>query len=143
MVGLTSQRFYLLKTDTPITVCDIVQKLFGILANERLFVIASNIVPCYTIVVNVVEDSQTGFIGTVNVEFSIVRLTNLLVTSLRPWVISPAVRKEIRRLYLFPVCRPKPSEDGLGFQITTVFAALEVTETTRCPDIRYIICKQK
>lgn len=47
--------------------------------------------PCDAVVVNVIEDAQARFRGAVNVELCVVGLTLLLVASLRPRVVAPAV----------------------------------------------------
>lgn len=76
---------------------------------------------------------------TVNVEFSIVWLSLLFVSGGRPWVVTETRRYLVSGRHLFSVGGPEPSQDVFGFQVRTVFAAFEVAETTRCPDVRYVI----
>lgn len=105
--------------------------------------VASHIVPRYTIVVDVVQDRQAGFAGAVNVEFSIVRLTLFLVSRGRPWVVSPAVGSLVGWRHLFAIRGPEPSVEVLGFEIGTVLASLEITKSARRPNVRDVICKEE
>lgn len=118
---------------------DVIQKLFGILADDRFFVVASNVVPSNTVVVNIIEDGQTCFTGLVDVEFGIVGLSLLLVSSRRPRVVVPTVWWLVGRRHLLPVRGPEPTVEAFRFQIRTVFATLEVAEPSRCPDVRNVI----
>lgn len=70
---------------------DVVKQLVGVLADDGLLVVAGHVVPCDTVIVHVVEDAEAGLGSTVDVELSVVRLALLLVASLRPWVVAPAV----------------------------------------------------
>ena len=44
--------------------------------------VARNVMPADAVVVDVVEDAQTRFVGAVDIEFGVVRLSDLLVSSL-------------------------------------------------------------
>lgn len=57
----------------------IVEQLITVLADERFLVVACHIMPSDTIVVHIVQHTQAGLIGTVDVKLGIVRLADLLV----------------------------------------------------------------
>lgn len=48
--------------------------------------------PCNSIVVYIIKYTEAGFGGAVDVELSVIRLALLLVASLRPRVVAPAIR---------------------------------------------------
>lgn len=139
--SLKNNKIEWLKAKSSVGACDVAQELFGIFANEGFLVITRDIVPRDTIVINVVQNRQTSFGRSVDVELCIVRLTNFLVSSLRPGIVAPTARGLVRRRYLLTVCRPEPTEDRLWLEVTTVLATLEITQTTGRPDVRYIVWK--
>jgi len=128
-----------LKSNSPIGICNVVQELVGVFANERFFVVASNVVPGNAIVVHVVENWQASFVGSVDVEFGVVGLSEFFVSSLGPGVEAPALRCLVRGGHLFAVRGPEPPEDRLGLEIASVFASLEVAETTGRPNVWYVV----
>ena len=132
-----------LKTKTAIGTGYVVEKFIGIFADEWLFVITSDVVPRDTIVVDVVENGHAGFGGTVDVEFSVVGLSRLFVTRLRPWIVTPAIWRLICRCHLLAIRRPEPSVKCLWLEIATVLATFEITETTGSPDVRHVVWKKK
>uniref|UniRef100_A0A8D8ZYW0 Uncharacterized protein n=1 Tax=Cacopsylla melanoneura TaxID=428564 RepID=A0A8D8ZYW0_9HEMI len=101
--------------------------------------IASNIVPSNTVLVNVVEHRHTGFVGLVDVILSVVWLRNFLVSRLRPGVVSPALWNLVGWGHLCSGGRPEPSKDALGLQISSVLATFEVTETSTGPDVWNVV----
>lgn len=142
--ALNARRFILLKstvlqTNAWVRGSHVVQQFLGIFAHNRFLVVASNVVPSDTVIVHVVQHRQAGFGCLVDVEFGIVWLWDLLVTRLAPWVVAPAVGDLVRGWNLLAVVGPEPSVDALRFQIRTVFASLEVTQTTGRPDVWDIV----
>lgn len=128
-----------LQTNAWVCGSNVVQQFLGIFTHYGFLVVASNVVPSDTIVVHVVQHRQARFGRLVDVEFGIVWLRDLLVAGLAPWVVSPAVRDLVGSWDLLAVVGPEPSVDVLGFQIGTVFTALEVAETTGRPDVGDIV----
>lgn len=98
--------------------------------------IACNIVPCDTIAVYIVENGKAGFVGTIDIEFGVIGLANLLVTSLTPRVESKAVGDLVGRCHLLAGGGPEPTIDALRLQVTAVFTTLEVTQAAAGPDVR-------
>jgi len=96
-------------------------------------------VPGDAVIVNVVQDGQAGLVGAVDVILGIVRLLDLLVAGLRPWIEAPTVRHLVSGCHLLAIRRPEPAIQSLGLEVTSILAALEVAETSRCPDIRNVI----
>lgn len=70
------------QTETGVGASNIVEKLFGVFANDRFLVVASDVVPSDAVVVDVVEDAEAGLVGAVDVELGVVGLTLLLVARL-------------------------------------------------------------
>lgn len=54
--------------------------------------VTGDVMPRNAVVVHVVQHTQAGFSGTVDVKLSVVGLTLLFVASLGPGVVAPAVR---------------------------------------------------
>jgi hypothetical protein len=106
-------------------------------------VVAGYVVPGDAVVVDVVEDREAGLLGAVDVELGVVGLAGLLVAGLGPGVEAPASGQLVRRGHLLPVGRPEPAVDRLGLEVASVFATLEVAESTRRPDVRHVICGAK
>lgn len=84
--------------------------------------------PCDTVVVDVVEHRQARLWGLVDVEFSVVGLCDLLVSSLRPWIVSPADWVAVGWLNLLAVGGPEPSVEVLRQQ---VFSSLTTCLTSK------------
>jgi hypothetical protein len=89
-----------LKADAFVGGCDIVEKLVAILTDERFLMVTGNVMPGNTVIVHVVENRKAGLICAIDVELSIVRLSNLLVSSLTPGVESKPIRKLVCRGHL-------------------------------------------
>lgn len=128
-----------LQSDAPICGRHVVEQLLIVFTDNWFLVVAGHVVPSDAIVVDVVQDGQAGFTGSVDVEFRVVGLPLLLVSRLRPRVVAPSVWCLVRRGHLFAVRRPEPSVEALGFQVGTVLAALEVAQASRRPDVRHVI----
>lgn len=91
--------------------------------------IAGNVVPSNAVIVDVVEDREARFTGSVDIEFGVVRLTLFLVSSGRPWVVVPSSWSLVGRCHLFPVRGPEPTEQVFGFQVCPVFATFEIANS--------------
>lgn len=91
------------QTDATVGICDITEELFGIFTDERFLMVASNVMPSNTIVVNIVKYRQARFIGAVDIVLRVIRLSDLLVSSLRPWVEAPARWYLIGRCHFFTI----------------------------------------
>lgn len=105
--------------------------------------VARDVVPSDAVVVDVVQDGHAGLVGAVDVILGVVRLSGLLVARLRPRVEGPAVRCLVGRCHLLAIRRPEPAVKGLGLEVTSVFAALEVAETSGRPDIWNVVCERE
>lgn len=105
--------------------------------------VASDIVPCDAIVVDIVQDGHAGLAGAVDVELSVVWLTLFLVSGGGPRVVTETARDLTGGCHLFTVGRPEPSVDALGFEVGTVLATLEVADAAGCPDVRDIVCEKQ
>lgn len=101
--------------------------------------ITGNVVPGNTVIVNVIQDRETGFAGTVYVEFRVIWLSLFLVSGGGPGIVAPSVGHLIGWGHLFAIRGPEPAVQVLGFQIGTVFASFKVAQAARGPNIRHII----
>lgn len=101
--------------------------------------VARDVVPGDAVVVNVVQDGQAGLVGAVDVVFGIVRLSDLLVAGLRPRIEAPTVRRLVGGCHLLAIRRPEPAVQGFRLEVTSILAALEVTETPGRPDVRNVV----
>lgn len=72
-----------LEADSWITRANKVQKLIGILADERFQVVTSNIVPFQAIIVEIVQDRQARFIVSL-CSFTVVWLWGIVSASVTP-----------------------------------------------------------
>lgn len=135
-VGLTA---IALEADAAVGAGHVVEKLLGVLADERLLVVTRDVMPGDAIIIHVVQDGHAGLGGAVDVVLCIVRLPDLLVAGLRPWIEGPAYRCLVGGWHFLAIRRPEPAIEGLGLKITSIFAALEVAETSGCPDIWNIV----
>lgn len=79
------------QSESRVSATDVVQKLIRIFTDDRLLVVASDVVPGDAVVVNIVEDAEARFCSAIDVEFSVIGLTLFLVASLGPGIVAPAV----------------------------------------------------
>lgn len=110
--------------------------------------------PCDAVIVDVVEDRQARLGRLVDVEFGVVWLRDLLVSGLRPRVVSPSDWVAVGWLDLLAVCGPEPSVEVLWEQVFAAFATcfgekschlskreekarltVEIAQATRGPDV--------
>lgn len=101
--------------------------------------IAGDVVPRDSVIVDVIEDRQAGLGGAVDVELGVIGLTGFLVPGLRPGVEAEASRCLIGGRHLFAVRGPEPAVQGLGLEVSAVLAALEVAEPARGPDVGHVL----
>lgn len=115
-----------LQTDAAVGAGHVVEQLLGVLADERLLVVARDIVPGDAVIVDVVQDRHAGLVGAVDVILGIVRLSCLLVAGLRPWIEAPSVRHLVGGCHLLAIGRPEPAVKSFGLEVTSIFTAFEV-----------------
>lgn len=113
-----------------IRVAHVLQQRIVLLADERLAMMARNVVPVNAIVVEVVQHGQAVLVGTALLQFAIVwlRLANAAIC--RPIVLVAIVGG--RKFLQFS--GPEPAVDGNRLQIGTI-AALEVTNAAGGPNV--------
>lgn len=121
----------------------VVEQLVAVLAHERFLVVATDIVPCDSVAVHVVQHAQARLGRAVDVELRVVRLRRLLVSALAPRVVRPTGRRLVGGGQLAPGGRPEPSVHVLRFQVRPVLAALEVTQPSAGPYVWGVVCGQK
>lgn len=117
----------------------VVDELVAVFAHERLLVVATDVVPCDTVTVHVVQHAQARFLRTVDVKLGIVRLWDLLVAALAPRVVRPTDRRLVGGRHLAPGGRPEPPVYVFRFQVRTVLAAIEVAQPSAGPYIRCVV----
>ena len=124
-----------------------VQELVGIFTNIRLGVIASNVVPFDSILINVVQNSHACFHASVDFKLSIIGLCHLdaivelsLVTGVWPRLERPAWRSAVGWGHLHTRSGPEPTIDIDGLEIITV-TSFEIAQTAWGPDIGQVIWK--
>lgn len=128
-----------LQANTRIRGRHIVEQLLGILADERLLVVAGHIMPGNAIIVHIIQHRQARFARLIDVVLGVVWLRHLLVSGLAPRIVTPALWQAIRRLDLFTCRRPEPTEDVLRLQIGAALAALKIAQPSGRPDVRHIV----
>ena len=91
--------------------------------------VASDIVPGDSILVDVVEDAHAGLDGAIDVEFSVIRLGHFdsviklgLVSGIRPGLVRPAGWGGVGGRHFDPGPRPEPSVDLNGLEVVAVTA---------------------
>lgn len=83
--------YYTLQSNAAICGRDVIEELLGVLADDGLLVVAGDVVPRDTVIVDVVEDGEARLAGLVDVEFGVIRLALFLVTGGGPGVVVPAI----------------------------------------------------
>lgn len=101
----------ILQFNTRVGSTDVLKKRWRILADDGLGMIATNVMPFDTILVNVVQNPKARFFGLVDFEFSIVGLCPLEVASSAPWLVTPTSRCFISFGQLDTRARPEPAVD--------------------------------
>lgn len=132
-----------LEANTAVGAGYVVEQLLRVLADEWFLMVTRDVMPGDAVVVNIVQDGHAGLVGAVDVILGVVRLPDFLVAGLWPWIEAPTVRHLVGGCHLFAIRRPEPAEQGLGLEITSIFAALEVAETSRRPDVRNVVWGKK
>lgn len=114
-------------------VAHIFEKGIVFLADEGLLVVAGNIVPVDAVIVELVEEGQTVLGGSVLLELTVVGLRDVDATAGRPVALVALVGG----CKLLQGRRPEPAVNVRGLKVGT-FAALEVAQTTRRPDVLHL-----
>lgn len=127
--------FDLLKNNARVFTPNVVQQKFAVLTDEGLFVVASDIVPFDSILVDVVEDAHARLGGHVDVELGVVGLRAAGVALVAPGLVSPVGWGLVGGGHLGVGVGPEPAEDVEGLQVFALVAALEVTQAAGCPDV--------
>lgn len=94
---------------------------------------ASDVVPVNTIVVELIQESQTVFGSTVLFVFTVIGLGQANTTAGRPITLAAFAGWG----QFLQSSSPEPAVDVGGLQVGT-FTALEVTETARGPDVFHL-----
>lgn len=108
------------------------EKFFRVFANPGLNVMAGNIVPYNTIIVEIIEDGNASFISASLAELTVIGLGCTTTTSARP-VTSPSLGA-VGGCDSGRGSRPEPSVDKGRLKIRTV-TSIEVALATRGPDV--------
>ena len=95
-----------------------------------LGVIATNIVPNNSVLVDVVEHSQASFGRLVDFELGVVRLRFLKVAGGAPRLSGPAGRFFVGGGQFDARAGPEPAVDDERLEVGTIVAALEVAQST-------------
>lgn len=95
--------------------------------------VAGNVVPVDAVIVELVEEGQTVLGGSVLLELTIVGLRDVEASAGRPIALVALVGGG----ELLQGRRPEPAVDVRGLKIGT-FAALEVAQATRCPNVLHL-----
>uniref|UniRef100_A0A8D9BSQ0 Uncharacterized protein n=1 Tax=Cacopsylla melanoneura TaxID=428564 RepID=A0A8D9BSQ0_9HEMI len=125
-----------LQTNAWIPGADKVQQLITVFAHEGFQMMAGNVVPFDTVLVEVVQDGQTGFVVTLS-SLSVVRLSLSKTTSGGP---VPCVSLSSGS-NLGTTAGPEPSVHIGGLQVGSV-ATVEVTFAARGPDVTHVASSQ-
>lgn len=125
------------QSNTNVGICEthIVEERLTLFAHPRFLVMASNVVPVDSILVEVVQDSQAVLRGTTLDEFSVVRLG--LVDSAG---VSPIVLGAVGgRGKFLEFSSPEPTINVERLQVGALITSLEVTDTTTGPDVLHFV----
>jgi len=123
---------------------DVFKQLVGVLADEGLGVVAGNIMPLYTVIINIIKKTHASLNRAINVKLCIVRLGNILafklcfVACIRPGLVAPAWRSGVGGSHLHSGPRPEPSIYSGGLEIFPV-TTLEVAQAACAPNIRKVV----
>lgn len=101
--------------------------------------VAADVVPLDSVLIDVVEDAQTRFFRLVDLEFSVVRLGPFEVSSGAPWLVTPTGWDLVRLGQLDARAGPEPTVDQDGLQVFAI-ATLEVAQATARPDVGKFLC---
>lgn len=123
---------------------DELQELVRVLADVGLGVVAGDVVPFDSVLVDVVEDSHASFNRFIDLEFGVVGLGNVaalelsLVAGVGPGLVGPARGRGVGGGHLDAGSGPEPSIDDGGLEVFTV-TPLEVAETAAGPDVGKVL----
>ena len=145
MRGLLHETFFSLSAfrslqlDAGVSGGDVLEKRRRVFADDGLSVVAANVVPFDSVLVDVVEDTKARFFRLVDLEFSVVRLRPFKVASSAPWLVTPTSWGLVRLGQLDARAGPEPTVDQNRLQVFTI-ATLEVAQTSTRPDVREFLC---
>jgi len=123
---------------------DVFEQLVGVLADEGLGVVAGNIVPLNTVIINIIKKAHTSLNRAIDVKLCVVRLRNILsfklclVACVRPGLVAPAWRSGVGGSHLHSRSRPEPTIYSGGLKIFPV-TTLEVAQTSCAPNIGKVV----
>ena len=117
---------------------NVVQERIRVLTHEGFGMVAGDVVPGYSVTVDVVEESQTGLLAAVDVLLRIVWLGDLEMAGGGPGLVGPGGRGGVGRRDLLVGSGPEPPVDIHWLEVLSV-AALEVAEPARGPDVVEIV----
>lgn len=107
--------------------------------------VAGNVVPFDSVLVDVVQDAHASLNAAVDVELCVVRLWNRdpvvelgLVSSFRPGLVGPAWRRGVGGRHFDSGSGPEPTVDVDRLKVVPV-TAFEVAEPTGSPDVGQVI----
>lgn len=121
-----------LQTNSGVARADKVQQLVGVLAHERLQMVAGNVVPLESVVVEVVQDGQAGLVVTLS-RLAVVRLLLAVSSGVAP-VAGVALGG---RSDLDARAAPEPSVLVRGLQVRSVTAGKVALPAGR-PDVAHV-----
>ena len=127
---------------------DVFKQLVGVLADEGLGVVAGDIMPLHTVIINIIKKTIASLSGTIDVKLCIVRLGHILafklclVTCEGPGLVAPAWWSGVGWSHLHSRPRPEPSIHICRLEVFPV-TSLEVAQATRGPNIGKVVCKDK
>lgn len=122
-----------LNAQVGICVADVLQEGVVLLADEGLLVMAGNIVPVDTVIVELVQQGQAVLRGAVLLEFTVVGLGQADSAGGRPITLG-ALRG---RGQFLEGGGPEPSVDVRGLEVWAI-AALEVAQAATGPDVFHL-----
>ena len=118
---------------------DVLEQGGRVLADDRLGVVAADVVPLEPVLVHVVEHAEARLRRLVDVELGVVRLRLLEVAGRAPRLVRPAGRRAVGGRELDARAGPEPAVDDERLQVVAV-AALEVAQAPARPDVGQFLC---
>lgn len=109
------------------------QQVTAVLTNERLFMIASDVMKFNTIVVDIMQDTQARLVFSVDRKLRIIGLSSIEKACVRPWIEAPTRWIFIRGRDFLIVVHPKPAVDVAWLRISA--APVRRALMSRCPNV--------
>lgn len=127
------------KADATVGGGHVVEEFVAVFADERFLVVAGDVVPRDSVIVDIVQHAEARLVGSVDVELCVVRLACLLVTRGRPGVVPPTTRDLVGGRHTDAGRRPEPTVDVLRLQVPSTLATLEVTDSPTRPNVGDVV----